>query len=118
MVAALHAQFLSDIDILELQINHPADAQQPGQVRSSDALLVPAGYQDAVAEYFRRLSKNFAAGYGVIPSIQQREPQRMLAESPAAPGSADWPKVAGTYKDVLESKESLLTEFSLPCLPR
>jgi len=28
------------------------------QIRSGESLRVPAGYKDAVAEYFRRLSQN------------------------------------------------------------
>ena len=51
------AQVLSDVDKLELRLQRSANDKQSGQVRSSDTDTVPAGYQDAVAEYFRRLSK-------------------------------------------------------------
>jgi len=34
------------------------DDKQPGQVRSGDIRSVPAGDEDAVADYYRRLSKN------------------------------------------------------------
>jgi hypothetical protein len=57
MVEQLHAQMLSDVDKLELRLQRSADDKQSGQIRSSDTDTVPSGYQDAVAEYFRRLSK-------------------------------------------------------------
>ena len=56
MVEQLHTQVLNDVDKLELQLLRNNDAQ-PGQVRSSNAAPVPAGYQDAVADYYRRLGK-------------------------------------------------------------
>ena len=34
------------------------DDKQYGQVRSGDTRTVPSGYQDSVADYYRRLSKN------------------------------------------------------------
>ena len=50
---------LNDVDKLELQLRSKSDtADQSGQVRSTDPMPVPAGYQDAVSEYFRKLSKN------------------------------------------------------------
>ena len=58
LVEQLHGQVLADVDKLELQLRRGADGQQAGEVRSGDSLPVPPGYQDAVAEYFRRLSKN------------------------------------------------------------
>ena len=58
MLDELYARVLSGVDRLELQLRHePADSQ-PGQVRSDNPAPMPAGYQTAVAEYFRRLSKN------------------------------------------------------------
>jgi HPt (histidine-containing phosphotransfer) domain-containing protein len=56
MVEHIHQQLLSDIDTLELQLRQGLDAQQSGQIRSTDPLAVPRGYEDAVADYFRRLS--------------------------------------------------------------
>lgn len=50
----LHTQVLSEVDALELRLTA---AQQSGQVRSPAGDKVPDGYQDAVAEYFRQLSK-------------------------------------------------------------
>jgi hypothetical protein len=57
MVEQLHTQVLNDVDKLELQIRRSADDTQAGQVRTSKAPTVPTGYQDAVAEYYRRLGK-------------------------------------------------------------
>jgi hypothetical protein len=58
MVEELHDKVLNDVDKLELQLRSKSDPAQSGQVRSTDPMPVPSGYQDAVAEYFRRLSKN------------------------------------------------------------
>ena len=58
LVEQLHDQVLGDVDKLELQLRRAQDGKQSGQVRSTDSLPVPAGYEDAVADYFRRLSKN------------------------------------------------------------
>ncbi len=59
MVDELHNRVLNDVDKLELQLQSKSDtANQSGQVRSTDPMPVPAGYQDAVSEYFRKLSKN------------------------------------------------------------
>jgi hypothetical protein len=57
MIEQLHSQVLNSVDKLELQIRREIDNKQPGEVRTGDALRVPDGYQDSVAEYFRRLSK-------------------------------------------------------------
>ncbi|HUA01977.1 MAG TPA: hypothetical protein VMB02_16690 [Candidatus Aquilonibacter sp.] len=54
----LHTQVLNDVDKLELQLQRKLDDKQSGQIRSSNPMPVPPGYQDAVADYFRRLSKN------------------------------------------------------------
>ncbi len=54
----LHNQVLSDVDKLELQLRRDLDAKQAGEVRTSQSLPAPPGYEDAVADYFRRLSKN------------------------------------------------------------
>jgi len=58
MVEELHDRVLGDVDKLELQLRRATDAKQSGQVHSTDSQPVPAGYEDAVADYFRRLSKN------------------------------------------------------------
>jgi hypothetical protein len=54
LLEQLHGQVLSAVDNLELQLRRKADQQS--QVRSSGPMNIPAGYQDAVADYFRRLS--------------------------------------------------------------
>jgi hypothetical protein len=57
MVEQLHTQVLNDVDKLELQLRRNSDDPQPGQVRTNKTPTVPPGYQDAVAEYYRRLGK-------------------------------------------------------------
>jgi len=57
MVEKLHTQVLNDVDKLELQLRRKDDSAQVGQVRTSKPQTVPAGYEDAVAEYYRRLGK-------------------------------------------------------------
>jgi hypothetical protein len=57
LVEQLHTQVLSSVDRLELQLRR--DGEDPvSQARSGKSLPIPPGYQDAVADYFRRLSKN------------------------------------------------------------
>jgi hypothetical protein len=58
LVEHLHSQVLADVDKLELQLRRQLDDKQSGQVRSGDTRSVPAGYEDSVADYYRRLSKN------------------------------------------------------------
>ncbi|HEY4212918.1 MAG TPA: hypothetical protein VGM84_15670 [Steroidobacteraceae bacterium] len=58
MVDDLYAKVLSGVDKLELQLRHAPDQVQPGEVRSANPAPMPAGYQGAVADYFRRLSAN------------------------------------------------------------
>ena len=57
MVEQLHTEVLTGVDKLELQLRHDSDDQTPGQVRTTKEPAVPPGYEEAVAEYFRRLSK-------------------------------------------------------------
>ncbi|HTB64585.1 MAG TPA: hypothetical protein VK727_00050 [Steroidobacteraceae bacterium] len=57
VVDQLFAEVRSGVDRLELQLGHdPADDNR-NVVRNTESLPVPEGYQDAVAEYYRRLSK-------------------------------------------------------------
>jgi hypothetical protein len=56
VVDQLHTEVLSGVDRLELQLRHDSDGV-PGQVRTTKETAVPAGYEDAVADYFRRLGK-------------------------------------------------------------
>ena len=46
------------LDQLELQLRRKLDEQKGGQVRSATPAQVPNGYQESVAEYFRRLSRS------------------------------------------------------------
>jgi hypothetical protein len=57
MVEELHTRVLHDVDKLELQLRRSPDDAQLGQVRTKAAAKVPPGYEDAVAEYYRRLGK-------------------------------------------------------------
>jgi len=57
MVEELHNRVLGDVDKLELQLRRATDAKQSGQVHNSESQPVPPGYEDAVADYFRRLAK-------------------------------------------------------------
>jgi hypothetical protein len=57
LVEQLRAQVLAGIEQLELQLRRKLEDQQGGQVRNSSAKPGPQGYQESVAEYFRRLSK-------------------------------------------------------------
>jgi len=54
MVEQMHREILSSLDRLELQLQH--DGISP-QARTGRPYSVPPGYQDSVAEYYRRLSK-------------------------------------------------------------
>jgi len=58
LVEQLHSQALADVDKLELQLRRQLDDKESGQVRSGDTSTVPQGYEESVADYYRRLSKN------------------------------------------------------------
>jgi hypothetical protein len=58
LVEQLHTQVLADVDKLELQLRRQLDDKESGQVRSGDTKTVPQGYEEPVADYYRRLSKN------------------------------------------------------------
>jgi hypothetical protein len=49
---------LPNVEQLEVQVRRQLDEQEGGQVRNAGSEPVPAGYSDAVADYFRRLSKS------------------------------------------------------------
>jgi hypothetical protein len=57
LVERLVSQVMPGIEQLELQLRRKLEEKQSGQVRTGAAEVVPPGYADAVAEYFRRLSK-------------------------------------------------------------
>jgi hypothetical protein len=55
LVEQLHTEVLGAVDKLELQLRH--DQQIPSEARTTKEPAVPAGYEDAVADYYRRLGK-------------------------------------------------------------
>jgi hypothetical protein len=56
-VDQLFAEVRSGADRLELRLGHDPGDDSRNVVRNADTLPVPEGYQEAVAEYYRRLSK-------------------------------------------------------------
>jgi hypothetical protein len=57
LVEQLRGQVLAAMDKLELRLRRDLGQQESGQIRNGDSLRVPQGYQESVAEYFRRLSE-------------------------------------------------------------
>jgi hypothetical protein len=57
MMSRIEAQMLGGVQQIELQLRRMLDEDQGGSVRSASTEPAPPGYADAVAEYFRRLSK-------------------------------------------------------------
>ena len=57
LIERIRTDVLPNLEQLELQLRRKLEGQDSGQVRSSSAERIPEGYGDAVAEYFRRLSK-------------------------------------------------------------
>jgi len=55
MVEQMHREVLSSIDRIELQLQRDGASTE---ARTGKPYAVPAGYQDSVAEYYRRLSKS------------------------------------------------------------
>ena len=56
LVEQMHQQLASGIDALELQLRRQLEERQGGSIRNPDPAKIPAGYQDSVAEYYRKLS--------------------------------------------------------------
>jgi len=56
LVEQMHQQLLSNVDALELQLRRQLDETRGGTIRNADPAKIPAGYQDSVAEYYRKLS--------------------------------------------------------------
>jgi hypothetical protein len=56
LVEQMHQQLVSGLDALELQLRHQLDQTRGGTIRNTDPAKVPPGYQDSVAEYYRKLS--------------------------------------------------------------
>jgi hypothetical protein len=55
MIEQMHQEVLSSIDKLELQLQRDA---APNGARTGKSYAVPSGYEESVADYYRRLSKN------------------------------------------------------------
>ncbi len=55
MVEQMHREMLSSLDRIELQLQRNGSTTD---ARTGKPSSVPAGYQDSVADYYRRLSKN------------------------------------------------------------
>jgi hypothetical protein len=49
-------QLVSRVDALELQLRQQLDETHGGTIRNTDPNRVPPGYEDSVAEYYRKLS--------------------------------------------------------------
>jgi hypothetical protein len=56
LVEQMHQQLVSSLDALELQLRRQLDEIQGGTIRNTDPTKVPAGYEDSVAKYYRKLS--------------------------------------------------------------
>jgi hypothetical protein len=56
LVEQMHQQLVSTLDALELQLRRQLDENQGGTIRNTDPTKIPAGYQDSVARYYRKLS--------------------------------------------------------------
>ena len=54
MVEQMHRDMLSSVDRLELELQN---ANAESEARTGKPDTIPAGYQEQVAEYYRRLSK-------------------------------------------------------------
>jgi len=57
LAARIQNTVLPAIEQLELQLRRKLDGRDAGQVRTSAVEKAPQGYADAVADYFRRLSR-------------------------------------------------------------
>lgn len=57
LLAQEYRRLLSLLEQLELQVRRKVEEEQGGQVRTSVSEPVPEEYREAVAEYFRRLSR-------------------------------------------------------------
>jgi hypothetical protein len=55
MVEQMHREVLSSVDRLELQLQRDTASTQ---ARTGKSYAVPSGYQESVAAYYKRLSKN------------------------------------------------------------
>jgi hypothetical protein len=56
LVEQMHQQLVSSVDALELQLRRQLDQSRGGTIRNADPSKIPAGYQNSVADYYRKLS--------------------------------------------------------------
>jgi hypothetical protein len=56
LVEQMHQQLVSEVDGLELQLRRRLEESKGGAIRNTDPTKIPPGYQDSVAEYYRKLS--------------------------------------------------------------
>jgi hypothetical protein len=56
LVEQMHQQLVSGVDALELKLRRQLEESHGGTIRNTDPTKVPPGYQDSVAEYYRKLS--------------------------------------------------------------
>ena len=56
LVEQMHQQLVSNVDALELQLRRQLDENRGGAIRNTNPAKIPAGYQESVAEYYRKLS--------------------------------------------------------------
>ncbi len=56
LVEQMHQQLVSGVDALELQLRRQIEEKHGGTIRNTDPAKIPPGYQDSVAEYYRKLS--------------------------------------------------------------
>ena len=57
LVDQIISKLVGGVEGVELQLRRMTDDKNGGNVRSATGETVPPGYAEAVAEYFRRLSK-------------------------------------------------------------
>jgi hypothetical protein len=57
LVEQIISKLVGGVEGVELQLRRMTDDKNGGNVRSATGETVPPGYAEAVAEYFRRLSK-------------------------------------------------------------
>lgn len=57
MVERLRTQVLPSLEQLELQLRRQVEGRESGEAGAAASDRVPNGYADAVAEYFRKLSR-------------------------------------------------------------
>lgn len=57
LIESMRAQILPNLQNLELQLRRKLEEKNGGDVRSGATERIPQGYTEAVADYFRRLSK-------------------------------------------------------------